>query len=257
MKPPEDREMEFREHLAELRERLIRITILLFIVFVVVFYKSDDLIKMYWALTLGDKKMVVYSPLEWIVSKILLSFFLAFVVTYPYTMWEIYMFMKPGLYENERKFMKTFLPISYIFFILGLALALFVILPKLYGVTVREYFGVEPYLSVKKTMYNSFKVLIVTGFAMQIPVISAIATRIGLLDSKWLKEKRLIVYIAVFILATNISFDISGITQLIILGMVAVMYEVSILVSKITEKGDKSDEKVGNKSDDKNKKKYS
>ncbi len=236
MEPPEDREMELREHLAELRTRVIRSLVFLLVFMGVYFYKSDELMYLYWNNILPGREMVAYSPTEPIVAKIVFSFFLAFITTYPYIMYEIYLFMKPGLYEHERKFMKTFIPLSYAFFLVGVGIAYFIILPRLYGAVAVEMLGAEPYLSIKKTLYNSLKICAALGLSMQLPVIAAIAVRIGLVSSKWLREKRLIIYLAVLILATNMSLDITGLSQIIVLAVFVVMYEISVFVSSLAEK---------------------
>ncbi|NOY11062.1 MAG: twin-arginine translocase subunit TatC [Archaeoglobi archaeon] len=239
MQPPEDRDMELREHIAELRDRVIKGFAPFFLVLGLIFLKSDQVITYIWNDLFPGKEMVVYSPTEYMITRILASAFLSFFVTYPWIIYQIYLFMKPGLYPHERRFLKIFLPFSYLVFVLGVAFSYFVILPKLYSTTVVEYFGAEPYLSVRKSLQNSVKLALSVGLAFQIPVVAAIAAKLGLITSKWLRDKRLIVYIAVFILATNVSLDITGITQIIVLSAVVVMYEISILIAKLFEGGAK------------------
>ncbi|WP_232215839.1 twin-arginine translocase subunit TatC [Archaeoglobus veneficus] len=234
--PPEDREMELREHLAELKSRTTRVLIVIVAGMAIVFQFSSELIKRFWMDVFREElDMVVYTPTEWIMARLAFSFVLTFFVAYPYIVYELYLFAKPGLYEHERKFVKTFLPFSYLLFLLGTALAYFVVIPKLYGLATSSYLGAEPFLSVKKTLYGAFKIFLAFGLAFQIPVLAVIAVRIGLIDSKWLKEKRLIIYIAVFILATNVTLDITGLSQIVILGLVVVMYELSIAIAGLME----------------------
>jgi len=238
VQPPEDREMELREHLAELKTRTLRIVIVTVAGIAILFGPSGYLIKEFWGGIFPEERdMIVYSPTEWIMARITFSFIVTFFIAYPYIVYELYNFAKPGLYEHERKFVKTFLPFSYILFLLGTALAYFVVIPQLYSAVVTEYFGAEPQLSVKKTIYEVFKIFLAFGLAFQIPVLAVIAVKLGMIDSKWLKGKRLIVYIAVFILATNLTFDITGLSQIIILGLVVIMYEISIILASLMEKG--------------------
>ncbi len=239
VKPPEDRDMELREHIAELRDRSIKAVIPYLIVLGVFFYKSDFLITLLWNDLFHNKKMVVYFPPEYLISKILLSAFLAFIVTYPWIIYQLYLFMKPGLYEHERKFLRLVFPFSYVSFVVGSLLSYLLILPTLYSTFVVEYFGAEPYLSVKESLLNSIKLTLSIGLAFQIPTATLVAVKLRLASSKWLKEKRLLVYIAVFILATNITFDITGLSQVIILTAVVIMYELSILIAKVFEGGGK------------------
>ncbi len=235
--PPEDVDMELTEHIAELRKRLTRIVVALVAGLVVVFNFSDKIIRELWNyLFHAHIAMVAFSPTEWIMARLAISLVISFTVLYPYIMYELYLFAKPGLYEHERRFVKIFLPFSYVLFLTGAALAIFVVLPRMYSLFVRGYLGARPFLSVKRTLYSTFKVALAFGLAFQIPVIVAIAARLGIINSKWLKDKRLIVYIAVFLLATNVTLDFTGISQLIVLSIVVVMYEVSILIAKLMEK---------------------
>ena len=239
MKPPEDRDMELREHIAELRDRVIKAAIPFFMVLGAFFYRSDYLITLLWRNLFGEKEMVIYSPPEYIITRVLISAFLAFIVTYPWIIYQIYLFMKPGLYEHERRFLKLVFPFSYISFMIGAMLSYFLILPVLYSTFVIEYFGAEPYLSVRDSLRNSIKLTLSIGLAFQIPTATLVAVKLRLTSSKWLRDKRLLIYIAVFILATNITFDITGLSQMIILSAVVVMYELSILIARIFEGGEK------------------
>ncbi len=237
MEPPEDREMELREHISELRKRTLRVLVVIIGGMIVVFPFSAKLIREFWeGLFVRKLDMVIYTPTEWIVTQLLFSLILVVFATYPFLVYELYQFAKPGLFEHERKFVKTFLPFSYVLFLLGTGIAYFIVIPKLYSWAVVPYFGAEPELSVKRTLYGAFKIFFAFGLTFQIPVLALISVKLGLIDSDWLKGKRIIVYIAIFILATNITFDISGISQIVILLLVAIMYELSILLAKLMEK---------------------
>lgn len=248
MEPPEDREMELREHLSELRKRTIRITIALIAGISVVFPFAPSIIKRFWYGIFSEElNMVVYTPTEWIVTQLIFSLLVAVFITYPYIVYQLYQFAKPGLFEHERRFIKTFLPFSYLLFLLGTGIAYFIVVPQLYGWAVVSYFGAEPQLSVQRTLYGAFKIFFAFGLAFQIPVLALIAVKIELINSDWLRGKRILVYAAIFILATNITFDISGISQVVILGLVALMYEFSILLAGLMERRGKED-KVPQKS---------
>ncbi|AGK61696.1 Sec-independent protein translocase TatC [Archaeoglobus sulfaticallidus PM70-1] len=237
MEPPEDREMELREHLAELKKRTIRISIVILIGIIIVYPYSPELIDSFWQGIFNKKlDMVIYTPTEWIVTRLIFSFVFVFFFSYPYIVYQLYQFAKPGLFEHERKFVKTFIPFSYILFLIGTLLAYEVVIPRLYNWAVVPYFGAEPHLSVKKTIYGAFKIFMAFGLSFQIPVLALIAVKLGMIDSDWLKGKRVIVYILVFILATNITFDISGMSQLIVLAIVVVMYEISIILARFLER---------------------
>jgi len=237
VQPPEDREQPLEEHIAELRKRVIRITIVMLIGIGISFRFAGELMKDFLEGMLPENfKLYVFAPTEWFMAQLTFAFVVTFVLVYPYIVYELYQFAKPGLYEHERRFVKIFLPFSYALFLLGVALAYFVVIPRIFYVATMFNLGAKPFLSVKRTMYLAFKILLSFGLAFQIPVLVVIAVRIGLIDSKWLREKRLIVYAVVFVLATNVTLDISGISQLVILALVVVMYELSIALAKTMER---------------------
>ncbi len=230
--------MPLEEHLAELRRRVIRISIVMILGIGITFRFAGNLIKDFWNDVLPEgMNIYVFSPTEWFMAQLTFSFVLTLIVAYPYIVYELYQFAKPGLYEHERRFVKTFLPFSYVLFIVGVAMSYLIIIPKLFSTVMIFSMGAEPYLSAKRTLYSAFKILLAFGLAFQIPVLAVIAVRIGLITSKWLRDKRLLVYLIVFILATNVTLDISGISQLVILALVVVMYELSVFLAKIMERG--------------------
>lgn len=236
MKPPEDREMPLQEHLAELRKRLVRIFIVFVVGIAILFRFSGDMIKSFWKDILPNTNVYVIHPTEWFMVQLTFSFSVILLIVYPYLIYELYQFAKPGLYENERKFVKTFLPFSYILFLVGISLGYFVIVPRVFSVSMFFSMGAEPFLTAKKTLYSALKIILAFGLAFQIPVLAVIAVRVGIIDSKWLKGKRWIVYLAVFILATNLTLDISGVSQMIVLALVVIMYELSIVLASFMEK---------------------
>ncbi len=237
----EDREMELREHLAELRERVIKALIPYAILIIPIFIESDKIITIIWNRLFYGKEMVVYTPPEYVIARIMISLYISFLITYPWIIYQAYLFVKPALYSHEKKFLKAYLPLSYIFFIIGFMIAYLLILPKIYSAVVIKYLGAKPFLSVRESLYNFIKVTLSIGLSLQMPLITSIAVKFGFISTKWLKEKRLLVYLIVFILITNISLDISGLTQVIVLTAFVIMFELSILISKVFERRENED----------------
>ena len=236
MRPPEDREMPLEEHLAELRKRVLRVFVVFVVGIAVVFRFAGDMIRSFWNYVLPNTDVYVVTPTEWFMVQLVFSFSFVLVVVYPYLVYELYQFAKPGLYEHERRFVKTFLPFSYALFLVGTALGYFVIVPRVFEISMLLTMGAEPFLTAKKTLYSALRIILAFGLSFQIPVFCVIAVRIGLISSKWLKDKRWIVYLVVFILATNLTLDFSGISQMIVLALVVVMYELSVLLTSLMEK---------------------
>ncbi len=230
----EDKELSLEEHLAELRVRVIKILIALAFSTSIVFFYSQDLIRSFWKTFFGSEEIYVYSPIEWIITRLLVSLLISLIVVYPYAIYEFYLFAKPGLYENERKFLKTLLIPSYLVFLLGFFIAYKLVIPILYKISYSSL--AYPYFSAEKTLQNAFKILIAFGFSFQIPLAMLIAEKLKLVDYKTLKDYRLLIYLFVFILVMNSISDLSFITQISILVLFIVMYELGLLLLRI-EKG--------------------
>ncbi len=237
MHPPEDREMPLEEHLAELRSRAIRVSAVLISGTIALFKFSGRFIRVLWGDVLPKNPIYVFTPTEWFMIQLTVAFLLTLTIAYPYIAYEVYQFAKPGLYEHERKLLKTFIPLSYILFLSGMAFAYFLIVPEIFSFASNFSMGAQPYLSLKKTFYSALKITVGFGLGLQIPLLMAMATVFGVADSKRFKDIRLPIYLLVFLLATNVTSDISGISQLLILLLFVSMYEIGILISKVVERG--------------------
>jgi len=232
--PPEDKELELTEHLRELRERLIRISIVLVIATSIVFYFSGSLINSFWTSIFGTQRIYVFSPLEWIITQLVFSLILSLVILYPYIIYELYLFAKPGLYEHERKFVKIILVPSYFIFLLGLFVSYKFIVPFLYRIA---YVNIaDPYFSAQKTMQNAFKLFLAFGIFSQIPLATVLAVRLRLVTYQTLKNFRIPVYIISFLVITNVSMDFTGITQITALTMFIIMYELGLILARFMNK---------------------
>ncbi len=231
--PPEDREMDLREHIAELRTRLIRIVIATVITMSAIFTFSGKIFSVFWHDLFGDLPFYVLSPVEWVVAMLSFSLIASLVLLYPYIIYELYSFAKPGLYEHERRFLKTIIIPSYIIFVVGLAAAYKFVIPTLYSIAITA--SADPYLSAGKTVSNAIKLMLSFGFFLQIPLVTLLANRYGVLDYQTFKMLRIPVYVLVFLLITNITADFTGLTQVASLALFVAMYELSLLLMRFAK----------------------
>ena len=225
--------MDLKEHLGELRSRVIRIIVAVIFGMSVTFYISGSLLDKFWHSIFGDIPPYVLSPLEWIITRLSFSLILTLVILYPYIIYELYSFAKPGLYEHERKFIKSLIIPSYIIFVCGFFIAYKFIIPVLYNIALVS--TAEPYLSAGKTVENAIKLLLAFGFFLQIPLVALLADRFGIVDYNTLKNMRLLVYIAVFLFLTNVTADFTGLTQIASLVLFVIMYELSLLLLRVAK----------------------
>lgn len=229
--PPEDRELEITEHIAELRKRVLRISIAIIISVSVMFYISYSLLLNFWHTLVGDKPLYIFTPIEWVVIRLTFSALLSLIILYPYIIYEFYLFAKPGLYEHERKFLRSILLPSYLIFICGLFFAYEFAVPFLYRIAMAN--SIEPYLSAEKTITNAFKLLFTFGIFFQIPLAMVLADRFKIVDYETFKSFRIPVYIVILLLITNLTMDFTGLTQFASLTLFVIMYELGLIMLRI------------------------
>ncbi len=229
----EDREMSLAEHIEELRVRVLRATVAVLAAMAIAFTLSGRLISYFWRSILKYPPYV-FSPLEWIVLQLNVSLLIALVACYPYIAYELYMFARPGLYEHERRFLKTILIPSYLIFVLGVLFSMLFVVPLIYGVALSQ--GYDPYLSAAKTIDSAVKLGMSFGIFSQIPLLMFLATRFGVVDYKTLKNARILFYAAAIAIVTNFSGDLSFFAQIAALVMLIVMYEVGLVLLGIARR---------------------
>ncbi len=156
-----------------------------------------------------------------------------FIMAFPYIIWEVWKFIKPALYENEKKHARSFIVITSFLFFLGILFGYYVITPLSinflgsYRVAdeVRNNFDLSSYTGLLKASCLS------AGFIFELPIIIYFLTKMGLVTPEFLREYRKYALVLVLILAAVITPpDI--ISQVIVAIPMVILYEVSIKISK-------------------------
>lgn len=235
------------QHLIELRARLIKSLIAFVIMFFGCFFFSKQiyniLVHPYVSVVgVENAELIATHFLEQLFTNIKLSVFGAAFLAFPVIATQLYAFVAPGLYRNERKAFAPYLVATPVFFVLGALVVYFLAMPLLIrfsvslqqvGVagepTIKLLPKVDEYLSLIMTLIFAF------GLAFQMPVILTLLGQVGIIDSVFLKEKRRYAIVLVFVAAAILTPP-DVISQLALAIPMLLLYEASVFSVARVEK---------------------
>ena len=247
------------EHLIELRRRLIWSIGGFFVAFLVCFFFAKKLFNLLvipfkwatqWAGLDPHKVELIYTaPQEFFFTQVKLAMFGGMVIAFPLIATQIYKFIAPGLYKNERNAFLPFLIASPILFLMGASLVYFFFTPMVMWfflamqqagtddqVQISLLPKVSEYLSLIMTLIFSF------GLVFQLPVVTSLMTRVGMLSSQALAEKRKWAIVIAFVVAAILTPP-DPMSQIGLAIPTIILYEVSIWAARLIER-DRDKQKV-------------
>jgi len=244
---------DLKPHIAELRKRLVIIAGTLVVAFFACFSVYEPILN--WmmvpveAVLPEGSQMVAIEVQETFFTALKVAFFSGFLLTLPVIFWQMWLFIAPGLYENEKKFVFPFVFFATLMFLIGSSFAYYVVVP--FGFDFLINFGsqvVTVMPSIGKYVGFFTKLLFGFGIAFELPVITFFLAVVGLVDDQMLKSFFRYAIILIFVLSALLTPpDI--LTQFLMAGPLIILYGVSILIAKAFNPAEKEDVEIEEEDD--------
>lgn len=232
----EDTEQPFISHLVELRDRLIRCIVVVFVVFFGMSFKANE-IYAYLAGPLTkhmptDSQMIAIGVASPFLAPFKLTLVVAVFASMPYILYQAWAFIAPGLYRHERRFALPLLVASILLFYGGMAFAYFVVFPLIFqfmilttppGVTMMT--DISQYLDFVLTIFFAF------GISFEVPILAILLVWAGIMSRESLVEKRPYVIVLAFVIGMVLTPP-DVISQTLLSVPIWLLFELGLLVSR-------------------------
>ncbi len=228
--------MNFMEHLEEIRSRLIKSGLFLLVTTVLCAVYADFLVNeiLIGPLKRSSQSLVLQNlvPYGQVSLYFQVVFFAAFIISFPFLAWQIWQFVAPGLHEHERKAGRFSILFISLCFFSGIAFGYLVFLP----VSLQFFAGfgsslIKNNISVQDYVSFFIGTLLTAGLVFELPFISYILSKIGLLTPAFMRFYRKHAIVGLLIVAAVVTPSTDVVTQLIIGAPMILLYELSILIS--------------------------
>ena len=242
----------FTSHFVELRSRLLKSIIFILVIFIISYIFAEQiynfLVEPYANAVKDDdnSRRLIFTALhETFIAYLKLAFFAAIFFGSPVLLIQIYKFIAPGLYKNEKKALLPYLIFTPILFLFGGLLVYYLIMPLAIKFFLSfESIGTNTSLPIQlEAKVNEYLSLIMRlifafGISFQLPILLNLLAKIGVVNSTYLKKTRRYVIVIIFTAAAILTPP-DPITQIGLAIPLLLLYELSILTVKFTEKKDK------------------
>ena len=255
---PEEGEMTFLEHLEELRWHLLRSLAAILVFSVVLFLNIEfitDQIIFYtfqpefplhrWLCNFRESLCFEKMPVEFITTKpyeqfiksITISFIGGFILSFPYFIWEVWRFVKPGLHPHERKYLRGTVFFSSLLFFAGILFAYYIVVP--FAAQFLATYQISDQVENKWTFHAVIgmvtRLVLAGGIMFELPIVVYFLSRVGIITPQSMKQYRKHAVVVLLILSAIITPpDVTS--QILIFIPLMMLYQFSIWISAIVNR---------------------
>ena len=241
-----DQEQPLIAHLAELRDRLLRAIACIFAVFLALTFFANDI---YHAVAMPllaqmpeNTSMIATEVASPFLVPFKLAFFSAVFLTMPYTLYQTWAFIAPGLYEREMHFALPLLITSIVLFYVGISFAYFVVFPLLFSfLTAAAPSGVSVMTDISHYLDFVLKLFFAFGLAFEVPIATILLVSTGITTTEALAEKRTYIIVGAFTIGMLLTPpDI--VSQFLLAVPVWLLFEAGLVMSHYFKPTDEDSE---------------
>ena len=243
-----DEKQPFLSHLEELRKRLIASAIAVGFGFVVCYIFSERLFRILISpltanMPEGDRLIFTNLP-EMFFTYLKTALMAGILLVAPFIFYQLWMFIAPGLYQKEKKYVIPFVAFSSILFVGGGLFGYFIVFPfgfKFFLGFANENIQALP--SVKQYFSFAIKLLFAFGIVFELPVVIFFLSKMGVVTPDFLRKKRKYAILLTFVMAAILTPP-DVITQCMMAGPLIILYEIGIIISRFAGKKKETEEAV-------------
>jgi sec-independent protein translocase protein TatC len=233
-------QMTLRDHLEELRKRLIISVAAVILGFAVAFIFREQVLDFLLSPgfdRLPDTKPIFTEVTEMVAVVMKTSLMAAFVLALPVILYQLVMFVAPGLTRRERVYLFIFLPCTVAAFAGGVAFGYYVLFPPAFKFLFTFGTGnAEAAIRIGSYMNVVTSLLFWMGLVFELPLVMFFLARLGVVRARWLSRVRRFAFIIAFVMGAIITPTMDPVNQTMVALPIVVLYEIGILLAKVGER---------------------
>ena len=240
--------MGFLAHLLELRDRLLRLVMVIGVIFIILFPFAQDLYQ--WLATPvleQGQGMIATGPIAPVFIPYKVALLAAFLIALPYVFYQLWAFVAPGLYKHEKRLVVPLLTSSIALFYLGIAFAYYLLLPMVFKVVqAMTPEGVMAVPDISAYLDFVMMIFIAFGFGFEMPIATILLISTGMTTAEKLAQKRPYIIVAAFVIGMLLTPpDI--ISQIMLAIPMWILFEIGLFASRYFTKEIKNASKAKEK----------
>lgn len=241
-----DQELPLVAHLIELRNRLLRIIVVVVLLFCGLFYFANDIYYLISAplqkLLPETSSMIATDVISPFLTPLKLTFFSAVILAIPYILYQVWAFVAPGLYKHEKRLIFPLMTSSVLLFYAGMAFAYFVVFPLLFSfITGIGLTGVNTMTDITKYLDFVLQMFFAFGLAFEIPIATVLLIHAGVISPDGLTKKRPYIVVGCFVVGMLLTPP-DVFSQILLAIPMWMLFEVGVFFGRIVDKNKKARE---------------